>query len=1251
MRTKHWFVPLIGMFLLFVSGAFAQDVSSASLHGVVRDPKGAVVSGAKVTVRDEQRGVERNETTDANGEYRVLKLVPGPYTVTVDAPGFGKWTSKSVVLTIGQAAELPVALTLATTTEEVTVSAEAELIETERSSTTSTIGQQRIENLPINGRNYIQFAQTDSQVYKDTAPSIGAAPTSGLNFSGQRARANLVNVDGADTVDASVNGIRSTVSQEAVQEFQVITNGYSAEYGRASGGVVNIITKSGTNDFHGSAFGFLRNRNIQAQNPFTNVPDPAYTRAQYGLAMGGALKKDKTFWFFSFEGTRRHETGFSTIGDDCNGTISCFGLVPDDVSSVFGAPAGSFVVQVTPQQAASIAGLPPGLTQQAYTYLVGSASAVALFGTTTGHTGAIGLDNTPFAVGAGGAQFASSCNALNNFICNGLPTGYVPLMLQRGNYPIFEGTTVYSARLDHHFTNNNSATLHVNVSPSTQTGIQVNAQNQNFGQNAYSRTSMQTYRDFSVVASDTQLIGNNKVNDFHFQYARRGLRYDFNTLSPFGSDVAVNIAGFAFTGREPFSFVDRVEQRYQLADNFSWVLGKHTVKFGADFQYIPVDAAFTVNFGNVYNFGSLSPSQFGFGGAPVAGMTPIQAYGFGVPSTMVQGLGDPNASFNVKPFGVFIQDSWKITPRFTLNYGVRYDVEFAPTFSQVNALSAASYQYLGIQKGFATDTNNVMPRVGFAWDPWGDGKTVIRGSGGMFYDNPLLGLLFLGSATDGAGTPQLILFGGAPCKDAGHGGAVSPLNLNATNVFQGILGGATCIGPAAAGNMGYLPNQQQFDSFDPTSSFINQNYLNPGTFQPLSSQPFGFPEGAGFQHAYTVQAGLSVERELGHDWTLSVGYNFAHGVHLNRPINSNPVRGDLLAENWFRDCVANFGGFPACLANPAFPTNPLFVTQCTPGSNVYPAALTSFFRPSGLNPSLTPVFGGGCTGAAAGFVNGVGLGVGAPPCAPLSPQCVPFSDMVANYSNGSSVYHALTVNLKKRMGNHWEMLASYTYSHTIDDSTDLQSLLSPQDSYFPSLERASSAFDQRHRLVLSGIYQTGKVGSSGFWHHVFSDWTIAPLIDAGSGRPFTILTAEPVNFQFAPNSARPNIVPAGTPTNSCGFPAQASRYSPTGFFQTPCFIDALIAGGGTISLQSLDGNLGRNSATKPYTIFNDIRFARDISLTERVKLQGIVDIFNIANKFNVADVSPLCSSTSCTAGQPTAAYDPRQVQFGLKLTW
>lgn len=1236
MKTTMRIAAVVCVLLMLVWNLPAQDVSTAQLHGLVRDPKGALVQGAKVTVRDERRGTERTTTTNENGEYKVLGLVPGPYDVTVDAQGFTAWTAKGVMLNIGQQAELPVALTVGAVTTEVTITGEAELIETQRTSNTTTVTGNQIEFTPINGRKYTDFSKLDSQVLPDAAPSIGAANTSGLNFSGQRARANLVNLDGADNVDASVNGIRSTVSQEAVQEFQVIKDGYNAEYGRASGGVVNIITKSGTNGFHGSAFGYLRNRNIQAQNPFTNVADPAYTRFQGGIAFGGPIKKDKTFYFFSIETTQRHETGFSTIGSDCAGGVSCFGLVTDDISALYGAPPGFFVIQATPAQVATLANaLIPVPTRQQYGFIVGSASAIALNGTLAG-TGAVGL--AAFSPG-GATQFASSCNPFNT-LCNGLPAEFSPLVNQMGNYPVFEDTTVLSFRLDHRFNNNHTLMARVNYSPSAATGVQVNAQNQNFGQNAYSRTSAQGYDDVAVAAHHAWLLGNNKVNDFRFQYARRDLLYDFNRTIPEGSRVAVNIAGFAFIGREPFSFVDRKEQRWQFADDFSWAHGNHTFKFGADIQHLPIDAQFTVNFGNVYNFGALSASQFGFGacGALCAGMSPVQAYGFGVPSTMVQGIGNPSAQFSVTPVGFYAQDTWRIHPRVTLNLGVRYDVEFSSIGVPANQLSADAYNVLGIQKGFGTDTNNIAPRIGIAWDPWGDGKTVIRANYGMFYDNPLLGLTFLGNATDGTRTPQLILFGGAPCNNVA---LPSPLNLNAANVFQGILGTANCLPPGAAAAMGYLPDQQQFDSFDPNSTFINQNYLNfPTTFQPLSMQPFGFPEGKGFQHAYTQQMSLSVERELAKGWSLSVGYNYAHGTRLNRPINANPVRGDLLVENWYRAVFID--GVPIT-------TSPLAITTCDPANNIYPAALMSFFRPSGLNPSLAPVFGGACTGFAATFANAQGLGVGAPTCL-ISPQCNPFSDMVANYSNGSSLYNALSVNLRKQMGNHWQMLTSYTWSHTIDDSTDLQSLLSPQNSYFPYKERASSTFDQRHRLVISGIYQSGKVGD-GFWGHVFSDWTVAPLIDIGSGRPFTILTAEPVNFQFSPNSARPNVVPSGTPTNSCGFAAQASRYSPTGFFQTPCFIDAVIAGGGTVTLDQLDGNLGRNSANKPMTVFNDIRFARRIRFGERVNMDAIVDIFNFVNRFNVADVSPLCSSTSCTAGKPTAAYDPRQVQLGLKINW
>ena len=260
---------------LFLSTfAFAQGASTGDLHVTVKDPKGSLVATATVTVRDVAKGLERAATSDGQGGYSIHLLPPGTYSVTVEASGFAKVDANGVNVTVGVGmAELPVTLTLATGQEVVEVTSQAELVETTRSSTTDTIGQRRVDQSPHQRPQLHQlYPDRFTQVGRDNAPSLGAAPTSGLNISGQRARSNLVNVDGADATDNSVNGVRSTVSQEAVQEFQIITNSYAAEYGRASGGVVNIITRSGSNDFHGDVFGYLRNRDFQAVNPFQYRP-------------------------------------------------------------------------------------------------------------------------------------------------------------------------------------------------------------------------------------------------------------------------------------------------------------------------------------------------------------------------------------------------------------------------------------------------------------------------------------------------------------------------------------------------------------------------------------------------------------------------------------------------------------------------------------------------------------------------------------------------------------------------------------------------------------------------------------------------------------------------------------------------------------------------------------------------------------------------------------------------------------------
>jgi hypothetical protein len=514
----------------------------------------------------------------------------------------------------------------------------------------------------------------------------------------------------------------------------------------------------------------------------------------------------------------------------------------------------------------------------------------------------------------------------------------------------------------------------------------------------------------------------------------------------------------------------------------------------------------------------------------------------------------------------------------------------------------------------------------------------------MFYDHPLLGLYFLGDASDGSTSGQLAFGPAGLC-----GGPGQPANMNAISIFQGLPINvpsaanpcAVSISPAVTNALGYLPNQQQFQSLNfPQSIFLNQNYLNPSTFLPLAFQPFGYPQAKNFVYAYSQQANLTVERDLGNGFALSLAYNFNGGRHLNRPINASTIRGDLMLENF-----AAASAFAQANHLPA-PASPFTVSGCGlgPGGPFVDASLMNFFRPSGLNPSIAGAYlvsgGAPCVQLAQGILQRLaGQGFNAA-CDPTTfAGCIPFGDMDANYSNGSSVYHGLATNLRKRFGSHYQFQASYTYSHAIDDSTDLQSTLTPQDSYFPMLDRGNSTFDQRHRFVFSGVYQTGRLSGSGFASKLASNWTFAPIIDIASGRPFNIVTGADDNLQLESLTGRPNTFV--NPNCGSAYPAIPSKFSPTGVFQQPC--PANFDG----TLLSLDGNLARNAATTPWTLFNDIRVARRIYFGERVNMDLMADIFNIANRYNVAAVSPLFTN----AGQATAAYDPRQLQFALKLNW
>jgi carboxypeptidase family protein len=297
--------------------------SSADLTGTVLDSSKAVIPGATVTATNTATQLTRSALCNQSGEYRISLLPPGLYSVKAEATGFTTGVKKGIVLTVGQVAVVGFELTVGAQATEVEVSGEAPVVETERSAQSATITQTPIANLPINGRNFLDFTLLTPGVVEanPTINTLQQIPNSGLSFGGQNARSNSVAVDGVSFIDDASNGVRPTVSQEAVQEFQINRSGYNAEFGGGSSGSVNIITKSGTNELHGNVFEFFRHENLDARNPLdfsertTGTRSP-FKRNQPGFTLGGPIKKDRTFFFVSYEALIQRESSFVTAFPD-----------------------------------------------------------------------------------------------------------------------------------------------------------------------------------------------------------------------------------------------------------------------------------------------------------------------------------------------------------------------------------------------------------------------------------------------------------------------------------------------------------------------------------------------------------------------------------------------------------------------------------------------------------------------------------------------------------------------------------------------------------------------------------------------------------------------------------------------------------------------------------------------------------------------------------------------------------------------
>jgi hypothetical protein len=1270
---------LITILLLCANVAFGQAQSNAAdLQGTVKDSTGALVANASVTARNPATNISRTTTSNDEGFYRLINLPPGDYEVTVEAPTFKKTVLPKVTVTVGQAAEVNITLELGQLTEIVTVSdATAEIVETSKTAVATTIDQQRINSLPINERNYINFALTTSTVGRDNGRPIGPAPTTGLNFGGQRGRSNLVQVDGADNTDNSVNASRSTVSQEAVQEFQVVTNSFAPEFGRSAGGVVNVVTKSGTNELNGNVFGFLRHRSFQARNAFAPVEDPPFTRAQYGFTLGGPFNKERTFFFFAFEQRRRQESGFFTSnvaqGLTASATIPVIpGLNP--IARTFN--------NLTPAQAAFIngavaAGTPTSVCgARAYAFFASSGGTTALTGSNpliSPNDGSLCPAISPILPGAIGPRFilsgapvpSGTTNAAGQFIA------FRPLNNLQRVFPITDDTTFNSFRLDHLITSNHQFSFRFGYNPSEITGIQVESQNQSLGQNDFSRTGVQKLRDFSAVTTLTSTLSTKTVNEARFNFGER--RATFKSQNP--DAVAFNISGTAFIGRELFSPVVRTETRFEFTDNLNFVSGNHNFKFGGDVAFVNIpEAIFELNFAGLFNFGGLSATTLNpaFAGAP--DFTAVQQYGLGFPANFIQGFGNPISGFGNKPMAFFAQDSWKARPNLTLNYGVRYDIELTdqvstlPLRDPLSGINLTAEQVLaaqdamGVQQGFPRDKNNWAPRLAIAWDPWSDGKTSIRAAFGIFYDHPLLAIGFNSDIADAVQQQQGILTPGSPAQTA---------LLNAVQVFQGTVcppgGPITPICPAGVATPGVAAGAQyQFGR----QRFNDQTF--PG-FGPVL--PFTLHVQKDFEYAYANQGNFTIERQLTKDMTISGSYIYVGARHLPHPLDINAPRTDLQIQNFARWAGRNplstteaiAFSIPASntAAIPVFPCPGGVPLQCfnqvTPtgvpvpygtqgqlfaiivpgmiaaplnnlGSRVVSAAIANFFRPNAPNYFLAQALSGGLVtppvlnGALAGSLRTPGT-------------VSPFGSINAQTSDGNSAYNALNIDVKKRFSNSYQFLASYTWSHSIDDSSDLQTLLLPQDNRNFAAERADSLFDQRHRFVFSAVIASpSSWNTGGGFNRFLSNFTVAPIFEISSGRPFNILSNQDTNNDQSNQTDRPTVLTDGTlcvpGTTGCA---------------------PLITNG-----QFTSGSLARNMGTTHRYMALDLRLAKLVPLGETFRLELIAEGFNLFNRFNEAAASPFIDDVRAfnqRAGngryysRPTAAFDSRQFQFGLKLNF
>ena len=682
---------LLAISALLCTSAFAQSTTEGAIGGTVYDGAGAVVPNASVVVHNNGTNAEQRVTTDSSGYFRVRQLQPATYTVTVTSQGFAPYKAENVIVQVGSLTDVSPRLGVAGSAETVSVTAETPEVNTTSADFAPIVDQTQISNLPINGGRWSNFALLTPTVVNN-ASGFGLISVRGISV-----LLNNNTVDGADNNQAFFSEERGRTRagysspKVAVQEFQINTSNYSAEYGRAAGAVINTVTKSGTNSYHGELYFYDRDNNWGAKNPFTKVTTqtspgvftqsvikPKDWRKMWGLGVGGPIIKDKLFFFFTYDQYRRNFPGLGTLT----------------------SPAQFFET--------------PSSTQPAGQTPATCASSTAN-STSTRNVCTIASNlNIPYAT-----ALTNYNTALNDFLG------------ELGPVPRTGDQTIFLPKIDWNVSERNHASFEVNrMRWASPQGIQTQASN-TLGIASFGSDYV---RDTWGIAKLSTFITNTIANEARYQYGR-DFEFEFpqpptayeqahltNTGSytnPFGitPDVFFSFNTFDL-GTQTFltrpKFPD--ERRQQFADTVSWTRGNHTFKFGGDYlRTNDVSQNLRTQFGS-YTYSS-------FGSYVTDLLVPGKHY-----TNFTQAFGPLGFEFNTNEVGVFGQDDWKIFPRLTINLGLRWDYESLP--SPFSALVNPAIPQTGT---LPDDKNNFAPRVGFAWDLRGTGKQVLRGGYGIFY--------------------------------------------------------------------------------------------------------------------------------------------------------------------------------------------------------------------------------------------------------------------------------------------------------------------------------------------------------------------------------------------------------------------------------------------------------------------------------------------------------------------------------------